>query len=173
MKALPHSFFASDTVEVAQRLVGKVLVVHGMKGRIVETEAYRENDPASHCFRRTARSALMFDTYGHAYVYLIYGMYHCLNVTTERNKGGAVLIRALEPLESITGKCDGPGKLCRSLKIGLSLNGQKIGDTVRILDDGFVPSTIETSARIGITKATDVPWRFFLKGNPYVSRGKR
>ena len=98
---LPPSFFARNTVTVAKELLGKVMVVNGARVRIVETEAYR-SDEASHAFKKTERSAIMFDTYGHVYVYLIYGMYHCLNITTNKNDIGAVLIRSLQPLNGIS-----------------------------------------------------------------------
>src|SRR3989339_935802 len=129
MKLLPPSFFAGDTITVAKELLGKVISVNGCTARIVETEAYGK-DPASHAFTRTERSALMYDTYGHVYIYLIYGMYNCLNFTTETHgKPGAVLIRALEPLTEIEtmqkrrktnnlhNLCSGPGKLCQALNI--------------------------------------------------------
>ncbi|HLD79660.1 MAG TPA: DNA-3-methyladenine glycosylase, partial [Candidatus Nanoarchaeia archaeon] len=97
MKELSSSFFAQDTVKTAQDLLGKIISINGMLVRIVETEAYGK-DPASHAFKRTDRSALMYDTYGHVYVYLIYGMYWCLNFTSNQDEAGAVLIRAVEPL---------------------------------------------------------------------------
>src|SRR3989338_5047475 len=100
MKQLPAAFFARDTIKVAQELLGKVLSVNGYRARIVETEAYG-SDPASHAYKRTERSALMYDTYGHVYIYLIYGMYPCINFTTEKDNPGAVLIRAVEPLNKI------------------------------------------------------------------------
>src|SRR3989338_8580683 len=126
MKELSSSFFAQDTVKTAQDLLGKIISINGMLVRIVETEAYGK-DPASHAFKRTDRSALMYDTYGHVYVYLIYGMYWCLNFTSNQDEAGAVLIRAVEPLagiekmqqnrktEKISNLCSGPGKLCLAL----------------------------------------------------------
>ncbi len=122
MKPLPLSFFARDTVTVARELLGKIISINGMQARIVETEAYGR-DPASHAFKRTERSKLMYDTFGHIYVYLIYGMYECVNVTTDKNDAGAVLLRAVQPLtgisrmqrnrkvNKITELCSGPGKL--------------------------------------------------------------
>lgn len=180
MNLLPQSFFAENTVTVAKGLLGKVIAVKGMKARIVETEAYGR-DPASHAFKRTERSALMYDTYGHVYVYLIYGMYECLNFTTEKNKAGAVLIRAVEPLKGV-GKmkksrksrdiydlCSGPGKLCQALNITRKLNGVKLGKEVKVFDDGFKIKTIGISSRIGIKDALHLPWRFYLEGNEFVS----
>jgi len=183
MKLLPHSFFARNTVAVAQDLLGKIISVNGMQARIVETEAYGR-DPASHAFKKTERSRIMFDTYGHIYVYLIYGMYECLNFTTERKEAGAVLIRAVEPLKGIekmkknrpTEKmdklCSGPGKLCRALNITRKLNGVKLGKEVKVCDDGYKAEKIKSSSRIGIKDALDLQWRFYIEGNIFVSEVK-
>jgi DNA-3-methyladenine glycosylase len=172
-------FFAKPTLEVAPRLIGMMLEANGVAGRIVEVEAYRD-DPASHAFHRTKRSAIMFDTYGHVYVYFIYGTNHCLNFTTERNHVGAVLIRAVEPLtglelmqqrrgvEEIRLLCNGPGKLCEAFAIDLALNSTRIGDQIRLYH-GKAKSVV-TGPRIGISKATDLPWRFWEEGSPFVSR---
>lgn len=152
-----------------------------MHARIVETEAYGR-DPASHAFKKTERSKIMFDTHGHVYVYLIYGMYECLNFTTEKNEAGAVLIRAVEPLkgietmkmnrktEKMDNLCSGPGKLCQALNITRILNGKKLGKEVKVYDDGFKVKSIGTSSRIGIKDALDLQWRFFVEGNEFVSR---
>lgn len=181
MKPLPSSFFARDTVMVARELLGKIIAVNGMKARIVETEAYGK-DPASHAFRKTPRSAIMYDTYGHVYVYLIYGMYQCLNFTTEKDSPGAVLIRAVEPLqgilqmkknrkvEKVTKLCNGPGKLCQALGIDKKFNGIKLGRQIRVLDDGFAVKKVKTSSRIGIKDAMHLQWRFFIADNEFVSR---
>lgn len=181
MKQLPKSFFGRDTVEAAKELLGKVIVVNGVKGRIVETEAYGR-DPASHAFKKTDRSSLMFDTHGHAYVYLIYGMYNCLNFTTSK-KAGAVLIRAVEPLsgidrmkerrktDNVYNLCSGPGKLCSALGIDKSLNGLKLGKEIKVYDDGFKVK-IGKSSRIGIKDALNLQWRFFVKGNEFMSKIK-
>lgn len=188
MNPLPPSFFARNTVTVAQELLGKVITVNGLKARIVETEAYGR-DPASHAYKRTERSALMFDTYGHVYVYLIYGMYECVNFTTEKNEAGAVLIRAVEPLQGleqmkknrkirnrktndIYNLCSGPGKLCQALKITRKLNGLKLGKEVAVYDDGFKVKKMGTSSRIGIKDAQHLPWRFYVEGDGFVSKGK-
>lgn len=184
MKLLPTYFFSRNTLIIAQELLGKIMVVNGCKARIVETEAYGQ-DPASHAFKRTERSALMFDTYAHIYVYLIYGMYYCLNFTTEKvGQPGAVLIRAVEPLnkieelkkrrktEKLTNLCSGPGKLCSALGIDKSHNGIKLGNKVKVYDDGFKVGKISSSSRIGIKDAQDLQWRFFLEGNEFVSKMK-
>ncbi len=181
MNPLPPSFFARDTVTVAKELLGKIISVNGLKARIIETEAYGR-DPASHAFKKTERSKIMFDTYGHVYVYLIYGMYECLNFTTERNEAGAVLIRAVEPLdgirtmkknrgtENLYNLCSGPGKLCQALKITRKLNGLKLGKEVAVYDDGFKVKKMGTSSRIGIKDAQHLPWRFYVEGNEFVSK---
>jgi len=183
MKPLPKSFFARDTVIVAQELLGKVISVNGFLGRIVETEAYGR-DPASHAYRKTERSQLMFDTHGHVYVYLIYGMYNCLNFTTEENEAGAVLIRAVEPLNRFAelmekrktnnqkNLCSGPGKLCQAFDIDKGHNGLELGREIKVFDDGFSVEKIGTSSRIGIKDALDLQWRFFVEGNGFVSKVK-
>ncbi len=181
MKPLPPSFFARDTIRVAKELLGKIISVNGCRARIVETEAYG-TDPASHAYTKTERSRIMYDTHGHVYVYLVYGMYYCLNFTTEKNQPGAVLIRAVEPLsgiknmkkrrqtENITNLCSGPGKLCQALGIDKKHNGVKLGTVIKVFDDGYRIEKIETSSRIGIKDALDLPWRFFVEGNEFVSQ---
>ncbi len=183
MKEIPQSFFAQDTLRVAQQLLGKVVSINGMQARIVETEAYGR-DPASHAYTRTERSALMYETHGHVYVYLIYGMYWCLNFTSDQNEAGAVLIRAVEPLsgiknmkknrksEDIYNLCSGPGKLCLALGIDKQYNGLKLGKEIKLFDDGFMMEKISSSSRIGIKDALELPWRFFIDGNEYVSKVK-
>ncbi len=178
---LPRKFYERETKNVAQDLLGKIIVRKiGKKkliARIVETEAYiGPNDKASHSrFGKTTRNAVMFGPGGRAYIYLVYGIYFCLNVATERpGFGAAVLIRAVEPLENITAKTNGPGLLCRTLKINRALNGKdltKIGP-LYILDDSE-EFAVQTSPRIGVNYAQEwknEPLRFFVKGNKFVSR---
>lgn len=181
MKQLPPAFFARDTVTVAKELLGKIISVNGCRARIVETEAYG-TDPASHAYTKTERSQLMYDTHGYVYVYLIYGMYYCLNFTTEKDQPGAVLIRAVEPLSGIENMkkrrktkeiynlCSGPGKLCTALGIDKWHNGLKLGSEVKVYDDGFTVTGMGSSSRIGIKDALDLPWRFFVGGNLFVSK---
>jgi DNA-3-methyladenine glycosylase len=177
---------------VARELIGKVLVKAGSEaiasGRIVETEAYTGiADPASHAFRGpTSRNRIMFGPPGYLYVYLSYGVHFCCNVVTEADGvAGAVLVRALEPLNGIdvmTARrgqrplrdlCNGPGKLCQALGIGLDDYGTDLeSSSVWLEDDGFRPGEIAVSGRIGIAAAVDLPLRFFLPGNPFVSAGK-
>lgn len=143
-------------------------------GRIVETEAYTADDPASHSFRgRTVRNAVMFGPPGHVYVYLSYGIHCCANVVTgAEGDGQAVLLRAIEPLDGVDemmrrrGRrplADGPGKLCQALDIRLSDDGADLSGSTHIglLDDGTPPpSDPIVGPRVGITRATATPWRF-------------
>lgn len=192
MKLLPRSWFAGDAVELAPRLLGKIVRKGSCAGIIVETEAYTV-DPASHAFKITPRSAAMRDTYGHWYVYFTYGMHFCANITTNKGGIGAVLIRAVEPTEGTAlmqrrrrprlGKlnspipnrelCNGPAKFCQAFGITKSENGQPVGEVFGIYDAPEVArSNFATSGRIGIKKGAELPWRFYIKGNPSVSRAK-
>lgn len=189
---LPREFYARETVQVAKELLGKHLVrVKGkarMAGRIVEVEAYRGSDDlASHAFRGpTARNAPMFGQPGHAYVYFTYGNHHCLNVTTqERGTPGAVLIRAIEPLEGIRtmrrlrprvpelALTNGPGKLTKALGIDKLLNEIDMTKSgpLFVADVGEEHFEIARSTRIGIRAGKDRLWRFYISTNPYVSKG--
>lgn len=182
MRKLARRFYARDTTLVARELLGKLLVhvVDGEErvGRIVETEAYLgPHDLAAHSARGfTPRTAVMFGPPGHAYVYLIYGMYHCLNVVTEREgHAAAVLIRALEPVRNLAGRSAGPGLLCRAMGIDRRLNGHDL-----LSDDLYVAAAarrerfaIARRPRIGVDYAGH--WarrllRFYIRGNPHVSR---
>jgi DNA-3-methyladenine glycosylase len=188
-KLLDQGFYERDTVQVARELLGKLLIVHSrsgiVAGRIVETEAYHGNDPASHSSRGiTPRCAVMFGDPGVAYVYFIYGMYEMLNFVTERRGyPGAVLIRAVEPVygESLMRRrrpkvshlqlTNGPGRLCQALGIKRSHNGQSLrGPTLLVVDDGYDVSRISASPRVGITAGAEENWRFFITTHPFVSR---
>jgi DNA-3-methyladenine glycosylase len=183
MPDLDPEFFARDTVAVARDLIGTTLVASGCAGRIVETEAYT-TDAASHAITRSRQAAIMRETFGHVYVYLIYGMYYCLNITTERDGIGAVLIRAAEPTRGIelmsrrrgTSNvrllASGPGRLCEAFGIDLAMNGKPLGRDIRILTREAEPP-ISASPRIGITRATELDWRFYETDNPFVSRHPR
>ncbi|WP_151637601.1 DNA-3-methyladenine glycosylase [Noviherbaspirillum aerium] len=179
---LPREFYAGDTVEVARALLGMHLV-HvrdgvPMRGRIVETEAYLgAHDLASHSSKGiTPRTAIMYGPPGRAYVYLIYGMHHCMNVVTEaEGNGAAVLLRALEPVEHVDGNTKGPGLLCRALGIDRSLNGHDLlSDDFYIADPGGAQDfNIATRPRIGVAYAkewADADLRFYIEGNPWVSK---
>lgn len=189
-KALATKFYQRPTVVVSRDLLGKLLIhdtVDGTAaGRIVETESYLfQNDPACHASRgETGRNKAMFGKPGHAYIYLIYGIHYCFNaVTAPEGVGEAVLIRALEPtyglslmarrrgMESIKQLTSGPGKLCQALAIDKNQNGVDLtSGALYIADDGYVPGEITTATRIGISVAVDLPLRFYLTGNPFVSR---
>jgi len=159
-----------------------------LSGRIVEVEAYKgQLDPGSHAFRgETRRNRVMFGPAGYVYIYISYGQHRCMNVVTESpGVAGAVLIRALEPIEGIPvmedlrgGKplvdlANGPGKLCQALGITLADNGDDLeGDEIWVEDDGFRPAEIATSTRVGLTAGADMELRFYVPGNPYVSKGR-
>ncbi|HYM00523.1 MAG TPA: DNA-3-methyladenine glycosylase [Blastocatellia bacterium] len=179
MPYLGTDFFARETITVARDLIGSILVVGHCEGRIVEVEAYT-TDAASHAVIRRNQAASMRETYGQVYVYFTYGMYYCLNFTTERGGTGAVLIRAAEPLKGIeemsgrrrTSKlknlASGPGKLCQAFGINLDLNGKRIGKEIKLRARTTEP-TVLSSVRIGISQATDLEWRFYERDNPFVS----
>jgi DNA-3-methyladenine glycosylase len=182
MRRLPHSWFEEDAILLAPKLLGKVIKKGPCEGIIVETEAYT-TDPASHAFKITPRSEIMRDTYGYWYVYFTYGMHFCANVTTNKNGIVAVLIRAVEPIAGLAhmekrrgttalkNLCSGPGKFCQAFGVTRKDNGQKIGKEFSIYDAPEpAKSEIGTSARIGIRNGADLPWRFYLKDNPFVSR---
>lgn len=176
---LSKEFFERDTLQVAKELLGCTLVrkINGKsyKGIIVETEAYKQNDPACHAFKgKTKRAVTLFKEPGLSYIYMIYGMYYCLNVVTEPiDVAGAVLIRALEPLDDLD-NTNGPGKLCKSLNITTSQNEIDMcqnSSEIYILNksNGSVIEVVQTT-RIGIKQAADYPWRFYVKNNPFISK---
>lgn len=175
---LPRSFYARPTVEVARDLLGKVLHSGAASARIVETEAYLgTDDAAAHSARGlTPRTSVIFGPPGRAYVYLIYGMHYCLNIVAEpKGVAGCVLIRAVEPIAGVIGSCDGPGKLTRALGITLQHYG---ADLTRGPLTIHAPAAeenfdIAASPRIGISQSADLPLRFFIRGNRFVSREPR
>lgn len=170
-------FFKRDTIKVAKELLGKIIEYKNVKGIIVETEAYGQ-DEASHAFKQTDRSKLMYESFGKIYVYLVYGNYYCLNFTTEEDKPGAVLVRAIEPLKGLNlmkkrrnsdDLTNGPGKLCQAFNITKELNGTNVNDKIKIYDSKLNFDIVETT-RIGISKAQDLKLRFYIKGNKFVSK---
>jgi len=178
MRKLPRTFHDRDTIIVARELLGKLLVHGEQVGRIVETEAYLgPHDLASHSARGlTKRNAPMFGPPGYAYVYLIYGMYCCMNVVTEREgHASAVLVRAVEPVHNISGTTRGPGLLCNAMGIDRRLDGHDL-----LSDDFFIAEPTQEERfcivkrpRIGVEYARH--WarrhlRFYIKGNRFVSR---
>lgn len=199
-KILPRVFYDRDPPVVARDLLGKVLVrregKHLLKGRIVEVEAYLgEGDPAAHAAAgRTLRNDALFGPPGHSYVYFIYGNHWCFNVSCLPDGiGGGVLFRALEPLEGIEHMAaardlevhhqrdlrlltSGPGRLAEAFGITRERDNKKDLASLRsdlwIGDDGFNPERIIECPRIGISKAADMPLRYLIAGNPFVS-GKK
>jgi DNA-3-methyladenine glycosylase len=195
MPILPRSFYLDSPEIVARKLLGKLITrrINGKKvaGRIVELEAYLGlDDPAAHAFAgKTARNAVIFGPPGFAYVYFIYGMYYCLNVSCQPDgHAGCVLIRALEPVDGLETMArfrklpasarpqlltSGPGRLCQALDItravhnGLDLTSRK--SVLQIHDDGFEPDLIRSTPRIGIRKAVEHPLRFLVEGNSFDS----
>jgi len=177
MRILPRSFYGRNTKVVARQLLGKYLIRkigrRKIVGKIVETEAYFQDDPASHAFRgKTERSAPMFEHPGHAYVYFIYGNHYCLNAVTEKfGKAGAVLIRSLEPVRSVKSAANGPGRLTRALKIDKKLNRADLTKGSLIIAEGERERyNIVPAKRIGISKASNKLYRFYIKGNKHVSK---
>ncbi|MGD0590548.1 MAG: DNA-3-methyladenine glycosylase [Bacteroidota bacterium] len=202
MKPLSRSFYLRPTLQVAQELLGKYFIRRIGKnlliGKIVEVEAYRSNDPASHSFRgKTNRNSVMFCEGGHLYVYFTYGMHFCANIVTGRKGiGEAVLIRAVEPLagiemmkinrygsnkslnlKSLNRKIlikltNGPAKFCEAFGIARQENGMDLLESkISIIEGESIPSKlIKRSSRIGIRRGVEKRWRFFIAGNPWVSK---
>ena len=191
---LPRDFYLQDTRVAAQKLLGQVVLRRlpsgeTLSGIIVETEAYLTDDPACHAYRgQTPRNSAMFGSPGHAYVYFTYGLHMMLNlVCAPEGIAEAVLIRALEPVEgedtmrenrggiSETRQLtNGPGKLAQALALTrLSHNGLDVTSSeseLQILAHTYPPFEIVTTTRIGITQGVDLPWRYYIQGNRYVSR---
>ena len=191
MTRLPRSFFARPATEVAPALLGQVLVRRlpdgsRLSARLVEVEAYEPDDPSSHAFRgETPRNAVMFGPPGHLYVYFTYGMHFCMNVVTRRaGEGSAVLLRAGAPLDGIdvmrdhrgheraTALCSGPGRFTQALGIARPENGADLvrGDVVW-LERGDRSGLVGNGIRVGVHDTTRT-WRYWLDGDPFVSRGR-
>jgi DNA-3-methyladenine glycosylase len=184
---LRRDFFARSVHEVAPDLIGVTLLLDGVGGRIVEVEAYDQEDPASHGYRgRTARNEAMFGPPGHAYVYRSYGIHWCLNlVCCGEGTAEAVLIRALEPtagldeqrarrgLDDVRLLCAGPGRVCQALGITRDQDGLPLDRPPFRLEERTEVPEILTGARIGITRATELSWRYGLAGSRFLSRPLR
>ncbi len=199
-KPLTRSFFSRDPRKVARELLGKLIVRRQgratLAGRIVEVEAYLgQNDLAAHAAAgRTARNQVLFGPPGHAYVYFIYGMYFCLNISCQpEGQPGCVLIRALEPMSGIEQMAEarglddfdfsrlanlrrltsGPGRLCEALGITRERdNGKDLfstGSDLQVLDDGYRTARITVSPRIGISKSAEMPLRYVIARNAFIS----
>lgn len=178
----------SNSLVAAESLLGWKLVHKTQDGitagYIVETESYDMNDPASHAFSGPSmRNSSMFEPAGTIYVYFTYGMHYCVNIVTgNRGEGQAVLIRALQPTDgidlmkhrrrktNIRELCSGPAKLTQAMAISKQHNGLMLGDSEIYLEPGIKPGRITQTTRIGISKATDNLWRFYIANNSYISR---
>lgn len=183
---LPADYFRRDSETVARALIGVELLIDGVGGRIVETEAYAAHDPAAHSFRGpTPRTAAMFGPPGHAYVYLNYGIHWCLNFVCGDHDGSGVLIRALEPLHGIermaerrgTGDlrmlCAGPGRLGQALAVSPALYGLPLDHPPFALRSRAAVPDILAGPRIGVSAGQDMPWRFVEAGSRFLSRPMR
>jgi DNA-3-methyladenine glycosylase len=181
------SLVERPALEVAPALLGWMLLVGGVGGTIVEVEAYAPDDPASHSYRgRTLRNRVMFGPPGRLYVYRSYGMHWCANlVCEEEGIGAAVLLRALEPvhgLETMRRRrrvadvrllCSGPGRLTQALGITGTADGARLDRAPFLLMPPPSPVEIDATPRIGITKASTLPWRFVVRGSTWASRAPR
>ncbi|KMY85956.1 DNA-3-methyladenine glycosylase II [Candidatus Paraburkholderia calva] len=185
MNSSAHSIdFHVPSEQVARALIGAIVTVDGVGGRIVETEAYDREDPASHSYSGpTPRNAVMFGPPAHAYVYRSYGIHWCLNfVCREAGHGAGVLIRAIEPLTGIDAMrqrrgleplkllCSGPGRMAQALDITHAKNGMSLFEAPFHIEPPEEAYDIMCGPRIGITKAMDVPWRFGLAGSKFFSK---
>ncbi len=176
--------FSASSADVAYSLIGAIVLVEGVGGRIVEAEAYDHEDPASHSFSGpNKRNRVMFGPPRHAYIYRSYGIHWCLNfVCGPAGHGAGVLIRAIEPLagvevmrarrglNNIRLLCSGPGRVCQALGVTGEYSGMPIDVPPFQLLSPSEPVSVVTGPRIGISKAKEVPWRFGLAGSPFLSR---
>jgi DNA-3-methyladenine glycosylase len=181
---LDRRFFARSVHAVAPDLIGATLLSRGVGGIIVEVEAYHQTDPAAHSYRgRTPRNAVMFGPPGHAYVYRSYGIHWCLNFVCEPDgSASAVLVRALQPTDGVVTMrrrrgvrderllCSGPGRLCQALGITGDDNGLALEPPVLELRARISAPEIVVGLRIGISRAREQPWRYGLKGSPFLSK---
>ena len=186
-RTLSRAFFGRSVHEVAPELVGAILLVGGVGGRVVEVEAYHHTDPAAHSFRGpTARNAVMFGPPGFAYVYRSYGIHWCLNFVCEpKGSASAVLIRALEPTTGIATMrrrrgmaedrllCSGPGRICEALDITDAQNGLALDRPPFAIFARTEAGQVIAGPRIGLTKAVELPWRYGLKGSRFLSKPMR
>jgi DNA-3-methyladenine glycosylase len=184
---LAAEFFARPAVEVARDLVGVTLLLAGVGGRIVEVEAYDQDEPASHGFRGpTEATRALFGPPGRAYIYRSHGLHWCLNAVCDRpGRAAGVLVRALEPTHELATMaarrgtddpkllCSGPGRIGQSLAVTGACNGRRLdAPPFRLLQRQTEPE-IAATPRVGISRATGLPWRFVDARSPFVSRPRR
>lgn len=183
-RKLSRKFFDRSVLTVAPELIGATLLVNGVGGVIVEVEAYHHTDPAAHSYNGpTERNAVMFGPAGYVYVYRSYGIHWCLNFVCEgQGSASAVLIRALEPTQGLgtmrrrrglsepRALCSGPGKLCEALGVSIKDNGLPLDRPPFELRARNGTPELSVGLRIGITKAVEQPWRYGMKGSPYLSK---
>ena len=175
--------FARHPADVARALIGMLVTVDGVGGRIVETEAYHHEDPASQAYSgQTPRNGAMFGPIGHAYVYRAYGLHWCLNFVCGDTPGSAVLIRALEPtagvermrerrgMETLRLLCAGPGRLCQALGVTRAHDGAPLDAPPFDLEPSLQDWEIAVGPRIGLTKGVQTPWRYGLAGSKFLSK---
>lgn len=180
---MPPAFYDRPVLDLARALIGCRLLVDGVGGMIVETEAYHAGDAASHSHAGiTPRTATMFGPPGRAYVYRSYGLHWCMNVVGGREPGAAVLLRAIEPVEGLAIMatrrgtadprllCAGPGRLCQALGITAALDGQPLDAPPFTLLPRVGEPDLQVGPRIGITRAAAEPWRFGLGGSRFLSK---
>jgi DNA-3-methyladenine glycosylase len=181
--AIEPAFWSQEVVSLARALIGAELLIDGVGGFIVETEAYDIDDPAAHSFPGpTKRNAPMFGPAGHVYVYRIYGLHWCLNFVGGVRHGGAVLIRAVEPTQGLEAMrerrglgdvrllCSGPGKLAQAMGVTGAMTGLPLDRAPFAITAPSATPEIAIGPRIGITKAVDHPWRFGFKGSRFLSK---
>jgi DNA-3-methyladenine glycosylase len=185
LRSLKRPFFARSVHEVAPELIGAILLIDDVGGRIVEVEAYHHTDPAAHSFRgMTERNAVMFGPPGYAYVYRSYGIHWCLNFVCEpAGSASAVLIRAVEPLQGLAKMrrrrhgisderllCSGPGRLAQAMGVTRAHNGLPLDRLPFEIYAREATPAIAVGVRIGLTKAVELPWRFGLAGSKFLSK---
>jgi DNA-3-methyladenine glycosylase len=181
---LDRTAFAADAATTARALIGTILLVDGVGGMVVETEAYDREDPASHSFAGPRpRNAAMFGPVGHAYVYRSYGLHWCLNLVCDAARpGSAVLVRAIAPtagietmrarrgLEDVRLLCAGPGRLAQALGVTQALDRRALDEPPFMILPRAEAAEIAVGPRIGISRGAATPWRFGLAGSPFLSR---
>lgn len=169
---LDKSFYTRDAITVAKELLGKKICCNDREAIIIETEAYTISDPGSHAYKKkTKRNSVMYDEGGVLYIYLCYGMHELMNIVTDKEgMPSAVLIRAVEPVKGIKGKTNGPGLVTKALGITREHNGMSLTSKELWIEKGIKPEEIIQTTRIGLSQGGGLPYRFYIKDNPLVSK---